>query len=447
MDITRNKAWWAAQPLWKRVLTLSAAFMAMLAVSLIERHFVSGGVLHANTLLTISLITREALRVLENNLTFTKLVNRQYDDRFGIEGAKIGTTLNVRKPPRYLGRVGQAIAIENAVETSVPVVLNTQRGVDIQFSSQDLALSIDDFSDRFIKPAIASIANAIDADGLSQFTSVYQNVGVPGTVPNALLTYLNAGVKLSNSAAPLDGERYVVVSPQMQATLVDALKGLFQAASAIADQYRKGEMGETAGFQFFMDQNVSTFTVGPQGGAPLVNGANQTGAVLATKGWTAAAAARLVIGDTFTIAGVNQVNPQSRQSVGALQQFVATANFASAADGTGNVNISPAIVTAGAFQTVDASPADAAVITVTGAANTQSPQGLAFHRDWITLACADLPLPGGVDMAARVADKQLGMSIRLVRAYNITTDQFPCRLDILYGWAPLRTELACRVQS
>ena len=115
-----------------------------------------------------------------------------------MEGAKIGTTLNVRKPPRYLGRIGQAINIENATETSVPVVLNTQRGVDIQFSSQDLALSIDDFSDRFIKPAIASIANAIDADGLAQFTSVYQAVGTPGTVPVLLLTYLNAGVKLNN---------------------------------------------------------------------------------------------------------------------------------------------------------------------------------------------------------------------------------------------------------
>ena len=364
-----------------------------------------------------------------------------------MEGAKIGTTLNVRKPPRYLGRVGQAIAIENATETSVPVVLNTQRGVDIQFSSQDLALSIDDFSDRFIKPAIASIANAIDADGMAQFTSVYQNVGTPGTVPNALLTYLNAGVKLSNSAAPLDGERYVVVSPQMQATLVDALKGLFQAASAIAEQYRKGEMGETAGFDFFMDQNVNTFTTGPQGGSPQVNGSNQTGSSLLTKGWTAAAASRLVVGDTFTIATTNQVNPQSRQSTGQLQQFVVTANFSSAADGTGTISISPPITPSGAFQTTDSTPADGSTITVSGAASTQTPQGLAFHRDWVTLACADLPLPGGVDMAARVADRQLGMSIRLVRAYNITTDQFPCRLDILYGWAPLRPELACRVQS
>lgn len=401
----------------------------------------------ANTLLTISLITREALRVLENNLTFTKLVNRQYDDRFGVEGAKIGTTLNVRKPPRYIGRVGQAINIENATETSVPVTLNTQRGVDIQFSSQDLALSIDDFSDRFIKPAIASIANATDNDGLANFTAVWNSVGTPGTVPNLLLTYLNAGVMLNNNAAPLDGERYLVISAQMQATIVDALKGLFQASSQIAEQYRKGEMGISIGFEWYMDQNVNTFTTGPQGGAPQVDGAGQIGSALLTKGWTAAAAARLGIGDTFTIAAVNQVNPQSRQSTASLQQFVVTAPFASDGAGKGSVAIAPAIIAAGAFQTVDATGANSAAITVVGAASTQSPQGLAFHKDWITLACADLPLPAGVDMAARVADRQLGMSIRLVRAYNISTDQFPCRLDFLYGWAPLRPELACRVQS
>lgn len=401
----------------------------------------------ANTLLTISLITREALRVLENNLVFTKLINRQYDSRFGVEGAKIGTTLNVRKPPRYLGRVGQAISIENATETQVPVTLNTQRGVDIQFSSQDLALSIDDFSERFIKPAIASVANAVDSDGLGNFTAVWNAVGTPGTVPNALLTYLNAGVLLNNNAAPLDGERYLVISAQMQATIVDALKGLFQAASQIAEQYRKGEMGISVGFEWYMDQNVATFKVGPQGGSPQVNGANQTGSTLATSGWTSSAASRLVLGDIFTAAGTNMVNPQSRQSTAALQQFVVTAAFSSAADGTGNVSIAPSIIPSGAFQTVDASPTNGGTITVLGAANTLSPQGLAFHRDWITLACADLPLPGGVDMAARVSDRQLGMSIRLVRAYNISTDQFPCRLDLLYGWAPLRPELCVRVVS
>jgi len=403
-----------------------------------------------NTLLTISMITREALRVLENNLTFTKLVNRQFDDRFGVEGAKIGTTLNVRKPPRYVGRTGQPISIEDATETQVPVVLNTQRGVDIQFSSQDLALSIDDFSDRFIKPAIASVANAIDFDGLKQYTAVFNSVGTPGVVPNALLTYLNAGVKLNNNAAPLDGERYIVINPQMQATIVDALKGLFQASTQIAEQYRKGEMGESIGFSWYMDQNVATAVIGPGGGttpAATVSSVGAGGTTLVTAGWTPSSGSILNVGDTFTIAGTNAINPQSRQSVAQPQQFTVTA-AATATGGGSTISVSPPLIAAPAqFATVDVLPAGGAAITVTGAAGQQSPQGLAFHRDWITLACADLPLPGGVDMAARVSDRQLGMSIRLVRAYNISTDQFPCRLDILYGWAPLRPELACRVQS
>ena len=401
----------------------------------------------ANAFLTISMITREALRVLENNLTFTKGVNRQYDSRFGVEGAKIGTVLNVRKPPRYVGRTGSAISIEDAVETQVAVTLDTQFGVDISFTSEDLALKIDDFSERFINPAVATIANKIDHSGLALYKDIYQSVGTPGTTPNALLTYLQAGVKLDDSAAPMDGQRSVCITPLMQATMVDALKGLFQQSSAIASQYRKGQMGTAAGFDWFMDQNVNSHTVGPLGGTPLVNGASQTGASLITDGWTAAAAARLKQGDIFTIAGVNSVNPQSRQDTGVLQQFVCTADKSS--DGSGNLTatISPSIVTSGYGQTVTGSPADNAAITVVGAASTVTPQGLAAHKDAFTLAMADLPLPKGTDMAARVSDDQLGMSIRMIRDYDITTDKFPCRLDVLFGWATLRPELACRVQA
>lgn len=403
----------------------------------------------ANALLTISLITREALRVLENNLTFARQVNRQFDDKYGVEGAKIGTILNVRKPPRYIGRTGQALQIESAVETQVPVTLNTQFGVDLQFSSQDLALSIDDFSDRFIRPAISTVANKIDQDGLALYKQIYQQVGTPGAVPNALLTYLQAGVKLDEAATPMDGQRSVVITPLMQATIVDALKGLFQQAAAIAEQYVKGKMGTSAGFDWMMDQNCATHTYGTYAGTPLVNGASQTGASLITDGWTSGQAT-LNQGDTFTIGsgatGVYSVNPQSRQSTGSLQSFVVTQTI-SDTTGAMTINISPSIITSGAFQTVSGSPADNAAITVSGATGVVSPQGLAFHKDAFTLVTADLPLPGGVDMAARVSDKQLGISIRMIRAYDINSDQFPCRLDVLYGWAVLRPELASRIQS
>ena len=398
----------------------------------------------ANTYLTISMITREALRVLSNNLAFTRGATTEYNDKFGVEGAKIGTTVNVRKPPRYVGRTGTAISIENATETQVAVTLDTQFGVDLSFSSADLKLSIDDFSKRFIRPAIATIANKIDNDGLKLYKKVYNTVGAQGTVPNALLTYLNAGVKLDDEATPMDGQRNLVITPQMQATIVDALKGLFQSATAIADQYRSGQMGVAAGFNWFMDQNCATHTIGAHGGTPLVNGASQTGASLVTDGWTASTAV-LKEGDVITLAGVNAVNPQSGESTGVLRQFVVTANVTSDGSGNATIAISPSITTGTGFQTVTGSAADNAAITVSGTASATARIGLAHHPDAFTLVTADLPVPNGTDMAARANDPDSGLSIRLVRDYDITTDLFPCRLDVLYGWAALRPELAVRV--
>lgn len=404
----------------------------------------------SNTFLTPSMITLEALSVLKNNLTFTKLVNRRFDDKFGVEGAKIGDTVNVRKPPRYVGRTGAAISVEDIKQTSVPVQLSTQYGCDINFTSKDLLLSIERFSEDILGPAVATIANKIDYDGLQLYKSVPNVVGAAGTVPQSTtcaLTYLQAGVALSNNAAPVDDKRSLVLTPTMEAYAIDGLKGLFNAQKELSEQYRKGRMGTALGFEWYMDQNTGTHVAGPQGGTPLVNGASQTGATLSTKGWTAAAAARLVKGDVFTVAGVYAVNPQSRQSTGSLQQFVVTADFSSAADGTGSVSIFPSIVTSGATQTVTASPADGAAITVFATASQATPQGLAFHRDAFTFACADLPLPKGVHMAARMSDADLGISMRLISAYDINTDQFPTRLDVLGGWTALRPELACRIAS
>ena len=391
------------------------------------------------------MITRESLRVLENALTFTKQIERQYDDKFGVAGAKIGTTLNVRKPPRYVGRTGQALAIEDATETSVPLTLSVQRGVDIAFTSQDLALSIDDFSKRFIKPALANVANGIDYDGTAQTLNVYNSVGTAGTFPNAALTFLQAGQRLNEEACPVD-DRKLCMGPGFVPPIVDALKGLFQSGERIAEQYDKGMMGIGLGFEWFMDQNMRAQTSGSPG-AVTVAGASQTGSTLTVS----ALAGALNAGDIFTIAGVNAVNPQNHQSTGALRQFVVTANAAASAT---TIQIAPPIVPSGGstnptlgggFQTVTASPASGAALTFFYSAAQTSNVACAFHPEAFAFACADLQLPGGVDMAARVADDQLGMSIRLVRAYDINLDRFPTRLDILYGFTTLYKEMACRI--
>jgi hypothetical protein len=401
----------------------------------------------ANQLLTIQMITNRALAVLKNQLAFTRGVNRQYDSSFAVKGAKIGDTLNVRKPPRYIGRTGQAISIEDSVETSIPVTLTTQAGVDIQFSSADLTLRIDDFSDRFIEPAIANVANRIDIDGITLMTSAaYNAVGTIGTAPTAR-TVLQAGALLDKNATPKgSGLRSMVIDPDTQVEVVDTLKTLFNDQNKVAAQYRTGNMGANVlGFNFDMDQNILTHTNGPLGGTPLVNGASQSGASLVTDGWTAAASLRLNKGDVFTIAGVFGVNPQSRQSTGSLQQFTALSNTSSDGAGNATVAISPSIVPSGQFQNVTNSPADNAAIVVLGTSGQSYHTNLGFHRDAITLACADLEIPKGVDMAARSTDPDTGLSIRMIRDYSITTDQWPTRLDILYGWAMLYPEWSTRM--
>lgn len=402
----------------------------------------------ANSLLTIDMITNEALMVLENQLSFSKQVNRDYDDQFAKTGAKIGDTLNIRKPVRYVTRSGPALQVQNSVETSVPVTL-TQQGCDISFSTKDMTLSVDEFSDRFLKPAIASVANTIDYDGLQLYRDVYNLVGTPGTTPNALLTYLNAGVKLDNGAAPNDGLRAVVVNPQAQATLVNALTTIFNPTKAISDQYEEGTMGRAAGFKWTMDQNVRPHTFGTIAGAsaPVVATTSVTGATsIALSGLTDGDVINR--GDVFTVAGCYSVNPQNRASTGQLQQFVATAAVTAAGGGLATVVVSPTITFApGAQQnqTVDSLPVATAAVTFAGNSAVISPQNMAFHRDAFTLACADLMMPGGVDMAARKRSKSLNMSMRMVRAYDINNDRLPARIDVLYGWTTMRPELAVRV--
>lgn len=401
----------------------------------------------ANQLLTITMITKEALRILENMLTFTLQVNRKYDSQFGRDGAKIGSVLNIRKPVRYVDAQGQGLILQDVTETSVPLALTTQYQRAFTFASADLALSIDEYSKRFIKPALASMANQIDRDGLLQYVNVYNTVGTPGTPITTVASYLAAGQRLNEEAAPM--ERSLVIGPAAQASIVGGLTGLFNPQTTISTQYRKGLMTkDTLGFDWYMDQNIVSETVGPLGGSPTVNAtAGQTGSSIVTTGWTAAAASRLNVGDVFTLAAVFAVNPQSHQSTGVLRQFTVTAPFSSDGSGNGTINFSPPIITSGPFQTVTVAPAALAVITPLGAAGTVSPQGLAFHEDAFTFACVDLPLPGGVDMASRKSDDQLGMSIRAVRSYDINQDRWPLRLDLLGGWATIYPELAVRIAS
>lgn len=405
----------------------------------------------SNAILTPTMITNKAVIILENQLTFSKYVDRQYSDEFAKDGAKIGATLNIRKPARYIGRNGPALSVEDQTETYIPLVVTTQFGVDVQFSSQELTLSLQDFSERVLHPNMATVANKVDRDGLLLYQTVPNLVGVPGTPPATLTAALLVNQRLQEMAAPDDGKKYLALGPAANTTMVAGNSVLFNPQSKLGTQYESGMLTNLAGLNIMLDQNVATQTVGALGGSPIVSvgqGINSGWAYnmnLTVTGWTAAIGPRLNAGDVFTIQNVFSVNPQNRQSTGALQQFVVQANVSS--DGSGNsvVPIIPAIIYGGQFQNVTISPAASAPVTVVGSAATSYVQNLGFHKSAFTLATVDLVLPKGIDLAERKVYKSI--SLRFIRQYDINSDRFPSRSDVLYGYKTIYPELAVRLTN
>ncbi len=409
-----------------------------------------------NTFLTNDVVTFEALDVLENTDAVMGKVNGEYSSEFEFGGTVLGQTLNIRKPPRYIGRLGQAAAIEAITETYVPLTLSYQRGVDTQVSSQNLTLDIDDYRRRVLTPQIVRLNNLIDQDVCNLAQGLNNFVGVPGTTPTTLTTYGQAKVKLDNMAAPDDDGRCNFLNPMADFTLMDNLKGLFHSGREIAAQYESGSMtkSSTLGAKWYMDQNIYVHTVGTLGGTPVTNGVPANGASsVITSTWTSTTLnAGDVISFVSTSTVVNGINPQSFSSTGEPMQFVVTSTV-SDSGGAITIPIAPAIYATGNQQNVTNLPATSTAIYVfnTPAASfstisgKQSPQNLVVHKDFGTLAMVDMPLPGGTDRAYRAASKKSGKSLRVIRDYVATTDQWIQRLDALYGVAVLRQELGCRV--
>jgi hypothetical protein len=396
-----------------------------------------------NALLTPTMVTRKALMILHQKLNFIGSINRQYDDSFAKSGAKIGDSLKIRLPNEYTVRTGANLSTQDTNERSVTLAVSNQKGVDVTFSSAEMTLSIDDFAERILEPAMAVLAANIEADALSMALDVYQavnNVGSAITLKNAL----QARKLLTDALAP-SSNRTLLLNTQDNLDLVDGLKGLFQDSTEIARQYREGAVGRTAGFGDIYENtllpsqltgtavSVTTYTVN---GAVTANGSSAV--TVASAGATT-----FKKGDVFTVAGCNRVHPETKADTGALQQFVVTADYAG---GAGSLQFAPAIFTSGGSQNVTAGGLpNGAALTKVGAANTVYKPSLAYHRDAFTFATADLVMPQGVDFAAReVYD---GLSMRIVRQYAISTDTMPCRIDILYGYKTLRAQLAARILS
>jgi hypothetical protein len=392
------------------------------------------------------MITREALRVLHQKLNFVGSINREYDSSFAKDGAKIGDTLRIRLPNQYVTRTGPTLATDtDTEERQVSLQVATQRGVDLNFQSTELTLSLDDFSSRIIVPAMAQLAASIEADALTMYQDVSQSNWNGGSA--ATLARVLQGRKLmQDSLAPLN-DRTALLNTQDNVDLVDSLKGLFQDSTNIAKQYREGYMGRTAGFDFAENTLLPRHTRGAATGAYTTS---TLVAVLPVTSKTPVSAITVATGtgamnkgDVFTIGNVFAVHPETKVNTGVLQQFVVTAAYAG---GAGSVQISPAIVMAGGSQNVVIPTTSAtAAITFAGTASTAVGTSLVYQKDAFTFATADLVMPKGVDMAAReVFD---GISMRIVRQYDINNDRFPCRLDVLYGYRTIRPQLAARLHN
>ena len=397
----------------------------------------------ANSLLTIDMITRKSLEILENNLVLTRNVNRQYDDSFAVEGAKIGSTLRIRLPDRALVTDGAALQVQADNEQFTTLTVSSQKHIGVNFTSAELTMQLDDFAERVLKPRVSQLASSVDADVATSYKGIYNTVGTPGTTPATSLVLLQANQKLNEFATPMD-QRYATVNPAANAGLVEGMKGLFNPTGTISRQFKNGMMGEgILGLdEINMSQSISNHTNGDWGTAITVTSTVSTEGQSTLPISFTGSSKTWNVGDVFTIAGVFAVNPQTRQSTGSLQQFTVTA--AATGSSTATLNISPALYTAGnALATVFAFPAAGAVVTMVGSATVSYPQNLIYHKDAISFATADLLLPQGVDMASRQVHN--GISLRIVRQYDINNDRLPCRIDVLYGYNAIRPVTAVRL--
>jgi hypothetical protein len=398
----------------------------------------------SNTLATCSILAKESLAILENMLTFASNVNRDWEDEFKsnqARGYSPGSTINIKKPPRYQYRSGRVAVPQGTVETTIPLTLS-QGGTDLNFTGFERTLSIQQMEQK-LKAAMATVANEVDRQGLNLARlATFNTIGTPGTLPTtqalALAAITGVNQRLDEMAAPRDRERSFIMNPALNGAAIQGFAGLFNGQSTLTKQFQKGMMVDSLGLSYAMDQNVDTHVNGTAVvGTNTVNGAGQQGATITVN----ALNGTVTKGTKVTFAGVFAVNPQSRTSTGTLAQFTVTADAANAAT---SLLISPAIVNSGAFQNVSASPANAATITIFGTASGSFGANVAFHRDAFTLAMVPMYAPpsgkGVIDVAQ---ESYKGMNMKVTEFYDGVNDNYIIRFDVLFGWAATYPELAC----
>jgi hypothetical protein len=406
-----------------------------------------------NTILTPDIILRKCLQVLHAKLNFIGSINRDYDNQFAATGGKIGESLRIRLPEKFSVSTGATLQVQDSTEQSVTLTQATQKHIGMKFTSRELTMSLEDFTERKIIPAMSVLASDIEADALSMALDVYNRTGTVAGGADTLLDYLDAKTKLNQYLAPKDQNRMALIDSGTSGALVNAFSAFFNDQTSIAAQYREGIMKRAAGFTFAENDLLPVLTNGTRTGSITINGSAPTGSSIALK--TVGSGTSFKKGEVFTIAGYYAVHPETKTPYTHLQQFVVTSDTSAVGTTVAALPISPAIVTSGAYQNVTGTPgSDAVVIFNGGTANggvadsTASAsqalgQNLVYHKDAFAFVSADLEMPDGVDFKARkVMD---GISMRIIRQYDINNDSIPARIDVFYGYKTIRPELACRV--
>jgi hypothetical protein len=409
-----------------------------------------------NTTLNASIIAKAAVGVLENELLMAGKVFRGFEDEFDkkINGYTIGDTVTIKKPTDFTVRNTITASAQDVQEGKLSLQINQVAGVDFKFTSQQLTLNIGTLTERVIQPAMVQIANQIDVQVMSMFKDIPQWVGTPGTLVQTFAGFAKGAVNMDQRTVP-QGNRTGILAPADYWAMAGSQTVLF-SQSINNKSYREGQIGMIGGIDTYMSQNTPTFTVGPFGGAPAVNGAAQntvydlTGVntqTLITNGWTAAAAARVVVGDVFTIASVFDVNPVTKATLPILKQFAVASGstLASDAGGTLTLTISPQIITSGAQQNVSVVPTSGALMTFVGTANTSYTNNLFFDKNAFALAMVPMERPPGSVDCSRVSKN--GISVRVIPYYDGTNDVSNWRLDCIFGTKTIDKRLAVRVSG
>ena len=414
----------------------------------------------ANQILTRQEITWDYLEILENNLVVVPNFYRDLDKEFGKKGGKIGDTIFVRKPVRAIGRDGQAYQPEGMTDTEVPIAITQQSGVDFEFSSAEKFLSLDDFRRRYLKPYGIALANKLDyRAGLMAMQNTANLVGTVGSTPglnstDAFQIYSQADQKLAEMGFPLkDDGRNLAITPAFRTGWNTYTKQFYNPKDSLTKQWKTGQVDNALGMEWMVSQSVPVQTIGALGGTPAVSGAGQTGTSINCTGLTASTVGWGNIGDVISFAGVYAVNPQTRVSTGALQQFVLQSQVNAAGDTTATFQIMPAIVPSGQYQNVTASPANGALISVyntaaagqSALAGVNSPQGILWTREAFAFVSFPGDVPEGVDMGFEERSAEIGVSVRFVRIWDGYRDQWVNRFDVYFGMGPLYMEGAVRI--